>query len=82
MFGSRREEETQKIDWPSLQALLEDDDRRAVVGCSYPDEVRESYLKALQRVDKDAARRLLTAGRQLHAADKLSIALPLRSLAC
>ena len=71
MFGYNRPESNETIDWPTLQSLLEDDDRRAAVQRVFPGEGRESFLGALQRIDPSVQKGLLTAGRQLHAAAKL-----------
>ena len=71
MFGLRRNKDDENIDWPSLQSLLEDDDRRAVIERLYPNEGHESFLTALRRNDPDAAKSVLAAGRQLFAAAKL-----------
>ena len=71
MFGQRSNQADETIDWPRLQSLLEDDDRRAVVQCDYPVEGRESFLTALRRKDAEAEKNVLAAGRQLHAASKL-----------
>ena len=70
MFGQRRKE-NETIDWPSLLSLLEDDDRRAAVVRSFPNEGRESYLTALRRLDSTAASHVLAAGRQLYTASQL-----------
>ena len=71
MFGQRSNQDDETIDWPSLQSLLEDDDQRAIVQCDYPVEGRESFLASLRRMDPDAEKRVLAAGRQLHTAAKL-----------
>ena len=72
MFGTRRAKEQESIDWPSLHALLEDDDRRAATEIRYPDTRRESFLSALRRLGlSDRSDQVLAAGRQLHTAAKL-----------
>lgn len=71
MFGSRRNKESETIDWPGLLSLLEDDDRRAAVECTYPVQSRESFLNALRRLDPDVASGLRASGRQLHTAAQL-----------
>ena len=38
------------IDWPTLQALLEDDDRRAAIEYTYPAERRDSFLQATRHL--------------------------------
>lgn len=70
MFSSRRKE-PETIDWPGLLSLLEDDDRRAAVERTYPNEGRESFLNALRRLDPDITNELFGAGRQLYTAAKL-----------
>ena len=71
MFGLRRNQDEETIDWPSLQSLLEDDDQRALIQRQYPTEGNESFLTALRRTDGEAADSVLAAGRQLFAAAKL-----------
>lgn len=66
-----RAKDTSPIDWPSLLALLEDDDRRAAIEMLYPKQSRESFLNALRRLDPALTGRLLAAGRQLHTAAQL-----------
>ena len=46
MFGSRRKKKNPTIDWPTLQALLEDDDQRATIEYTYPTKGRDSFLTA------------------------------------
>ncbi len=71
MFGVRRDQNEESIDWPSLQSLLEDDDQRAIVKCEFPIEGRESFLSAIRRIDEQAASNVLAAGRQYYSAAKL-----------
>ena len=71
MFGLRRNQEEQTVDWPSLLSLLEDDDQRALVHRSFRVEGNESYLGAVRRNDPEIASNILAAGRQLFAAAKL-----------
>jgi len=71
MFGFGRGKATQSIDWSSLHALLEDDDRRAAVQWSYPTEHRESYLGALKRLQPAIESDVLAAGRRLQTASEL-----------
>lgn len=71
MFGTRRPQETDAVDWPSLLSLLEDDDRRAATQNEYPSESRESFLNAIRRLDDSSAEKVLASGRQLHTAEKL-----------
>ena len=73
MFGfGRSPQANSSIRWSQLLPLLEDDDRRAAIIRQYPEEVRESYLNALRRIDAEAATAVLSAGRQLEAAEPLS----------
>ncbi len=67
----RRDADTQ-FDWPRLQALLDDDDRRAAVLRRVPGESRESYLAALRRVTPTLAEETLSWGRRLQTASKLT----------
>ncbi len=71
MFGIRRNSQPSSLEWPNLHSLLEDDDRRAAVERLFPNEGRESFLKALRRVDPTAQANVLAAGRQLHTAAQL-----------
>ena len=71
IFGLRRSQPKQSIDWSSVMSLLEDDDRRAVIERLYPSEGRESFLSALRRLDATSAADLLSAGRRLQTAEKL-----------
>ena len=59
------------MDWPTLQALLEDDDRRAAIEYTYPSEGRDSFLNASRRLDHKTVSDLLAAGRQVHTAERL-----------
>ncbi|MFK8112377.1 MAG: hypothetical protein AB8B91_09250 [Rubripirellula sp.] len=71
MFGSRRLNDDENIDWTSLLALMEDDDRRAATGILFPTEGRESLLNAVRRMDESIANDVLSSGRRLHTAAKL-----------
>ena len=71
MFGLGRGNNAETIDWSGLHSLLEDDDRRAAIECSYPTETRESYLAALRRLSPDKVSDVLAAGRRLHSAARL-----------
>ena len=71
MFGSRRKKTKHSIDWPTLQALLEDDDRRAAIQYTYPSERRDSFLQATRQLDRDLVHDLLATGRQVHTAERL-----------
>ena len=71
MFGLGRSDKAQTIDWAGLHSLLEDDDRRAAVHQLYPDDIRESYLHAVKRLDPKAESDVLSAGRRLHSAAQL-----------
>ncbi len=71
MFGLRRSQHKQTIDWSSLLSLLEDDDRRAAMERVYPSEGRESFLSALRRLDPPSSAQVLAAGRRLHTAERL-----------
>ncbi|MAI73101.1 MAG: hypothetical protein CMM01_19640 [Rhodopirellula sp.] len=71
MFGSRRNKTKHIIDWPTLQALLEDDDRRAAIEYTYPAERRDSFLQATRHLDPTLVHDLLATGRQLHTAERL-----------
>ncbi len=66
-----RGKDRQPIDWGSLLALMEDDDRRAAIEMQYPRESRESFLGALSRLNPDLSTRVRASGRQLHSAEKL-----------
>lgn len=70
MFGSQRTKD-ESIDWPSLRALLEDDDRRAATAIMFPNESRESFLNAARRLDADVSEQVVSSGRQLHTAAQL-----------
>ncbi|WP_146462220.1 hypothetical protein [Rubripirellula tenax] len=72
MFGTFRGQDDEPIDWTSVLALLEDDDRRAAVERAYPGEGRDSYLSALRRLDSDTLANVLSAGRKLQTAAKLA----------
>ncbi|MGB7343700.1 MAG: hypothetical protein WBD20_05785 [Pirellulaceae bacterium] len=71
MFGLRRNQDDEAIDWPSLQSLLEDDDQRAILKREFPTEGRESFLSAIRRIDDETANNVLAAGRQYQSAAKL-----------
>ncbi len=71
MFGLRKSTHAATLQWPSLHSLMEDDDRRAAVERVFPAEGRESFLKALRRIDPKAESKVLAAGRQLHTAAQL-----------
>lgn len=71
MFGTRRRKDSESIDWPSLLSLLEDDDRRAAVQRTFPDEGRESFLSSVRRLSPEVDKQLVSAGRQLHTAEQL-----------
>ncbi|MEM9643409.1 MAG: hypothetical protein AAF989_00335 [Planctomycetota bacterium] len=71
MFGIRRTPEENAVDWPSLIALLEDDDRRAAVEVIAPVDRRESFLTSLRRMNPELADEVCAAGRQLHSASAL-----------
>ncbi len=66
MFGFRKSVVPATIQWPSVLSLLQDDDRRAPLVRSYPNEGRESFLGALQRIDASVAATVMSAGKQLH----------------
>ena len=70
-FG-RSTEPAAGIVWSQLLPLLEDDDQRAAVARLFPEVGRESFLRALERLDQERAQRLRGAGRQLEAAQPLS----------
>ena len=72
MFGQKRKKNSPQIDWPRLQTLLEDDDRRAAVERIYPDARNESYLAALRRVDAGLASDVMSLGRQVQHGVRLS----------
>lgn len=71
MFGSRRKKKNPTIDWPTLQALLEDDDQRAAIEYTYPTKGRDSFLTATRRVDASVSNRLIGAGKKVHTAERL-----------
>lgn len=71
MFGSRRKKTKHSIDWPTLQALLEDDDRRAAIEYTYPTERRDSFLQATRNLAPKLVQDLLSTGRQVHTAERL-----------
>jgi len=66
MFGLRRNKDVDTIQWRSVLALLEDDDRRAPVLRTYPTQGRESFLGALSRIDPGIESSVRSAGKQLH----------------
>ena len=72
MFGQKRRKKQTQIDWPRLQALLEDDDRRAAVGREYPDPCNESYLSSLRRVEPKMASDVMSLGRQVFHGARLA----------
>ncbi|MDE0863848.1 MAG: hypothetical protein OSA98_08670 [Rubripirellula sp.] len=71
MFGYRRNKPNHSLDWPSLQSLLEDDDRRAAIEYTYPTDGRDSFLNATRNLDAQVVIELLASGRQLHTAERL-----------
>ncbi|MAI33867.1 MAG: hypothetical protein CBE00_08165 [Planctomycetaceae bacterium TMED240] len=71
MFGSRRKKTQHTIDWPTLQALLEDDDRRAAIEYTYPTDRRDSFLQATRQLAPKLVHDLLATGRQVHTAERL-----------
>ena len=71
MFGSRRNKSYHSLDWPSLQSLLEDDDRRAAIEYTYPSEGRDSFLNATRSLDAKVVSDILASGRQVHTAERL-----------
>ena len=72
MFGYRRNKPNHSLDWPSLQSLLEDDDRRAAIEYTYPTDGRDSFLNATRNLDAQVVTELLASGRQLHTAERLA----------
>lgn len=72
MFGQKRRKKTTQIDWPRLQALLEDDDRRAAVERLFPDPHNESFLSSLRRVDSKMAGDVMSLGRQVFHGARLA----------
>jgi hypothetical protein len=72
MFGQKRRKKTTRIDWPRLQALLEDDDRRAAVERLFPAPRNESFLSALRRIDPNMADDVLALGRQVFHGARLA----------
>ncbi|MCO8122141.1 hypothetical protein NHH03_10360 [Stieleria sp. TO1_6] len=72
MFGQKRRKKYSQIDWPRLQALLEDDARRAAVECLYPTVRNESFLTALRRVDPQLAADVMALGRQVFHGARLA----------
>jgi len=71
MFRTRRIQDTETTDWPSLLSLLEDDDQRAAVERLFPGQGRESFLYAIRQLDPKIADNVLASGRQLHTAEQL-----------
>lgn len=59
------------IDWPTLLALIEDDDRRAAVEHDHPKPHRQSFLGALRQIDVAVSQDVLAAGRKLDTAARL-----------
>ena len=66
-----RGKEKELIEWGDLLALLEDDDQRAAIEMLHPNQMRESFIGALTRLDDALCERLLASGRQLSNASKL-----------
>lgn len=66
MFGFRKSAAPAAIQWPTVLSLLQDDDRRAPLLRTYPNDGRESFLGALQRIDASVAAEVSSAGKQLH----------------
>lgn len=71
MFGTKKRNSKDSLQWPSLLALLEDDDRRAAIQQIAPSDQRRSFLEALSGTDDKLASTIMTAGRQLNSADAL-----------
>lgn len=67
MRGSRSGD----IDWPTLLALIEDDDRRAAVKHAHPKPFRQSFLGALRDINVEVSQDVLAAGRKLDTAARL-----------
>ncbi|MDM4017664.1 hypothetical protein [Roseiconus lacunae] len=72
MFGYKRKKKNATIQWPLLQALLEDDDQRAAVDRLYPEPGRESFLTALRRIVPGSSDDLVSLGRQVHHGAQLA----------
>jgi hypothetical protein len=72
MFGQRRKKKLTAVDWPRLQALLEDDDRRAAVEKLYPEKRNESFLKTLREIDPKQTADVLALGRQVFHGARLA----------
>jgi hypothetical protein len=73
MFGLRRttEPEADRLDWTLLRTLLEDDGANAALQHVYPNERRESFLAALQRIEPSLASDVIAAGNRLQSATEL-----------
>ncbi|TWU63168.1 hypothetical protein [Crateriforma conspicua] len=71
MFGWKLRGKSAVVDWPSLAALLDDDDRRAAIQHDAPQQHRESFTSALRNIDTSLAQQVHAAGRQLHSASAL-----------
>ncbi len=73
MFGLRRttEPEADRLDWTLLRTLLEDDGANAALQLVYPNERRESFLAALQRIEPSLASDVIAAGNRLQSATEL-----------
>lgn len=60
------------VHWNVVQALLEDDDRRAARVYRYPETRRESFLGGLNRLAPQTASEILSTGRRLDTASRLA----------
>ncbi|OYP38535.1 hypothetical protein [Rhodopirellula sp. MGV] len=72
MFGYKRRKKTETVQWPHLQALLEDDDQRAAIDRLFPQPRRESFLTALRRIAPQQANDLVSLGRQVQHGAQLA----------
>ena len=72
MFGFKRKKKSEVVQWPHLQALLEDDDQRAAVERLFPNAGRESFLTSLRRIDPKLCDDIVSLGRQVFHGAKLA----------
>jgi len=73
MFGFRRtvDSHTVSLNWSAIRSLLESEGELAALQHTYPEQRRESYLAALQRIDPAMATDVIAAGNRLQSAAEL-----------
>jgi len=71
MFGLKRKQPTESIQWRTVLPLLEDDDRRAPLQRTFPTQGRESFLGSLARISPSIETSVRSAGKQFHWASEV-----------